>query len=271
MNKLKVKKKNKNNLQKNGEIRDKSSSRIEIINRPLTKTNKEQMKNYNDFELNTLPYIEALEIDKRNYFQYYISLIKRKQILIFTFFMKDDYNSIYIKICLLFFSFALSYSINALFFTDAAIHKIKVRKGVYNFVEQIPQIIYSTILMSIINIIVTYLSLSEKIIIELKRVVNNVKEKSKEVKKCLKIKFITFFIFIIIILLFFWYYVACFGAIYKNTQIYLIKDISISFVLSLIYPFGICLIPGVFRIPSLKSKKKNKECLYKFSCFIQMI
>ena len=54
-----------------------------------------------------------------------------------------------------------------------------------------------------------------------------------------------------------------------NTQIHLIKDSVISFGLSLIYPFGIYLIPCMFRIPALQAKKKDKRCLYKLSQFAQ--
>ena len=42
-----------------------------------------------------------------------------------------------------------------------------------------------------------------------------------------------------------------FGAIYKNTQLHLIKDILISFLLVLIYPFAIYLLLGLFGIPAL--------------------
>ena len=61
---------------------------------------------YNDYELNNLEYQKALEIDKRKYLEYYISLIKRKQIIIFTFYTNDDYNSKVIKISLFSFSFS---------------------------------------------------------------------------------------------------------------------------------------------------------------------
>ena len=65
--------------------------------------------------------------------------------------------------------------------------------------------------------------------------------------------------------MFFWYYLTAFGAVYRNTQISLIKSTTMSYGLSLIYPFGIYLIPGIFRIPALKSDKKDKECFYKVS------
>ena len=71
----------------------------------------------------------------------------------------------------------------------------------------------------------------------------------------------------------FWYYLSCFGAVYKNTQMYLLKDTIISFILSFIYPFGINLLPGLLRIPALKSRNKGSKYkyLYIFSKFIQII
>ena len=62
-----------------------------------------------------------------------------------------------------------------------------------------------------------------------------------------------------------------FGAIFRNTQIYLLNDTLISFALSLVYPIGIYLLPGLFRIQALFGPKKDKKCLYKFSKAIQMI
>ena len=73
---------------------------------------------YNDLELNLLPYLEASLVDKRNYCQYYGSLLRTKHILFFSFFNGDDYNSRMIKINLFFFTFAVSYTINALFFDE---------------------------------------------------------------------------------------------------------------------------------------------------------
>ena len=51
----------------------------------------------------------------------------------------------------------------------------------------------------------------------------------------------------------------------------MIKDTLISFSLSLLYPFGFNLLPGIFRIPSLNGNKRNRECLYKTSKIIQLI
>ena len=123
------------------------------------------------------------------------------------------------------------------------------------------------------NIILKHLSLSEKNIIEIKqekefKIMLNF---SKKVKNYLLIKFILFFILNFILLFFFWYFITCFCAVYPKTQIILIKDTLISFGISMLYPFALYLIPGLFRIPSLRAANKDKETMYKFSLLIQII
>ena len=139
----------------------------------------------------------------------------------------------------------------------------------FNFIYQIPQILYSSLISNFISIIIRYLSLSQKDILKIKKIKNNIQVESKKLKKCLKTKFILFFILELLFLFLFWYYLSCFCAIYNNTQIHLLKDTMISFGLFLLYPIGICLLPGIFRIPSLRSS--NKECMYKFSKILQLI
>jgi len=233
--------------------------------------NLKKCKNFNDMELNSLTYDKALKYDKRTYFQYYLSLIKTKHKLIFTFCLVNDYNSRSIKICLFLFSFALYYTINAFFFTEDDIHKIYEDSGDYDFIYNLPQILYSSIISSFISIIIRFFSLSESQILEMKKISNKIEYKENFIKllQCLKIKFSCFFVISLLFLIVFWYYISCFCAVYKNTQLYLIQDTLISYFLSLLYPFGINLLPGLFRIPSLKAPKKNKECMFKLSKIIQ--
>ena len=72
-------------------------------------------------------------------------------------------------------------------------------------------------------------------------------------------------------MIFFWYFIVCFCAVYKNTQMILIKDTLISFALTMVYPFGLNLLPGMFRIPALRAQKKDKKCLYNVSSIIALI
>ena len=62
-----------------------------------------------------------------------------------------------------------------------------------------------------------------------------------------------------------------FGAIYRTTQMHLLKDTLISFGLSLLYPFIIYLFPGIFRIPALSDPKAKRKLLYNFSKLLQLI
>ena len=115
------------------------------------------------------------------------------------------------------------------------------------------------------------LSLTEKSIVELKEDKEINVKKTLEKIKCFKIKFILFFVLVFIFLFFCWYYLSCFCALYKNTQLHLIKDTLISFTLSLIYPLVINFIPGIFRIPAINAKEKNSKNLYKISQIIQLL
>ena len=222
----------------------------------------------NDYELNSLNYKEALQVDSRTYIQYYISLLKTKHLLIFTFYTSDDYNSKIIKICLFFIFFALYYTVTALFFVDSTMHKIYEDNGTFNFIYQLPKILYSTIISKLINTIVKSLSLTEKNIIEIIKEKGNPFTKLSKKINYLKLKFKLFFNFGFIFLALFWYYLSCFCAVYKNTQKHLIKNTLFSFALSLLYPLAFNLIPGIFRIPSLN--ENNRECLYKLSKILQI-
>ena len=255
-------------------INNKSDLNNNIINVKNNLTDNTTIKydfinKYNDYEMNNLKYEYALKYDKRTYVQYYFSLLKYKHLIMFTFYTKNDYNSRIIKIIIFLFSFALYFAVNALFFNDSTMHQIYEDQGNFNFIYQLPQIFYSTIINASIILIVNYLSLTEKNILALKNEKDNINEKKSKLLNYLKLKFILFFILLFSFLILFCYYLSCFCAVYKKTQIHLLKDTLISFGLSLIYPFILNLIPGIFRLISLKSK--NKKCMYKFSKIIQLL
>ena len=256
-----------------------SKSKINLLytyaNKISIISNNTNNLNYNNSELNSLSYEEALKYDKRSFFQYYISLLKINQLLLFSFYPNEDYNSKIIKMFLFFFFFASELSINALFFTDETMHQIYEDKGSFNFLYQIPQIIYSTILSLVFDFIIKYFSLSEENVSQIKeekrKNSKDIYKKLKKLFKMLKIKFILFFIISPIILFLFWFYITCFCGVYKNTQNHLINDTLLSFLTSLLFPLATAILPGILRIFSLKSKKNNKEYLYKISQFLENI
>lgn len=224
-------------------------------------------------ELNDLDYKTAIEIDKRTYLQYYCSLIKRNELILFTFMSNDDYNLFTLKLCLFLISFSLFMIVDAFFFSKDKMHEIYVRNGVYDLLIQIPQILYSAIISSVINIILKLLSLSENSILTIKKEknLNNCYKMAKEAKRHIIIKAIIFILISLILIVLFWYFLSCFCAVYVNTQTILIKDGILSFCVTMIYPFGLCLLPGIFRITALRAKNHDKEGLYKFSNFISLL
>ena len=234
---------------------------------------KNEFIDLTDYEINLLEYKDALYIDKRTYSKYYISLLKTRHMIIFTFFSYHDYNSQIIKLSFFFFSITLFFTVNALFFNESALHRIKEDGGSFNIVYQLPQIVYSSLISLIINAIVKSICLTEKNIIQIKKIETKeeIKNKSKSILDCISKKIICYFILCFILLIFFWYYLSCFCAVYKNTQLHLFKDALISYGLSMLYPFLIYLIPGIFRIIALRTQKKDKENIYKFSKFLQLL
>ena len=236
--------------------------------------NFENLVRLNENELNSLLYEEALKIDKRTYFKIYCSLLKSNHLSLLAFSpSNNDYDSRLIKIDLLFISFIISLTVNALFFNNNIIHKIYEDCGQFNFIYHIPQIIYSSIISGLIGFILKLLALTEYIVLEIKHERNG--KEYNDIKNraflFIRIKLMFFFIFSFILLLMCFYYLACFGGIYKNTQIHLIKDTLISFSLTMVYPFLVCLIPGTLRFYSLKKNSKAGEYMYKFSKIIQLL
>ena len=159
------------------------------------------------------------------------------------------------------------------FFLQMKLCIIYANNGTFKLLYQIPLILYSSIITAFINSLLKYLSLTENTIIKLKKEnnIDLVTLKAKKQEKVLMIKFIIFYIFSFIFMSFFWYFISSFCAVYKNTQIILIKDTLISFLLSMLYPIGINLVPGFFRIPALRSPKRDKKCMYNFSNIVALI
>ena len=261
------KKKTNNDTITKAEIKDNNKIIDKII---LLIPEKERFKYFNDDELNSLEYQIALKIDFRTYGEFYLSLIKQTHLIIFTFFVQNDYNLFLLKLSLFLIFFSLFIFMKTLFFKDDSIHKIYEDEGKYDFLYQLPQTLYSTIVSQVISSLLEKLSLSQDDILNMKEKgdINEMKREIDRVIKYIKIKFFLFFIIGIIILFEFWYYLSAFCAVYYNTQIHLIKDNFISFLNSLISPFLLDSFPGIFRILGLRYKIK---CLYIISNVITKI
>ena len=186
----------------------------------------------------------------------------KKQLIFFTFLSKNDYNLKTIKIGLFIISVSLYIIINSFFFIDENMHKIYINHGISNLIYQLPQILLSSLISIICNLIIKYLALSEKNLLKIKE--NNTRSKILNESiysfKCLRIKFNIFFIVGFTFLSFLWYFISAFCAVYKNTQKIYLKNCIFSFSFSMIYPFILIILPVVLRVYSLKNG--NRKCIY---------
>ena len=261
----------------------KSFSKVELrnskannyINSPKIEEKSENnifnIQNYIDYEINFSLYKDALKIDKRTLIQIYLSLLKAKHPLFFSFVPIRDYNTMIIKIDIFLLSFAIIYAMNAAFFNESTIHQIYEDKGAYNLSYFLPKIIYAFIIGHAIIVLLKYIFLSHKNILEIKNqeTRSQAAEKVDKVKKCLVIKYIIFYASGVLFLILFWYFLSSFCAVYQNSQTFLIINTFISFAISFLYPFFINLIPGIIRKISLDNN--NREIIYKVNIYLQLI
>ena len=219
--------------------------------------------------MNLFDYKEALRYDKRTICKYYLELLKAKNLILFSFYPVKDYNIKIIKISLFFLFFDIYFEINTLFFNEFTIHQIYIDKGAYNIRYLMPQIIYAFIVSFFISNIIKFFTLSERSFYNLKfgKNIHDLNEKGTDVRRCLIIKYFLFFIISFLFLFLFWYYLSSFCAVYKNSQIYLLKNTIISFSLAIIFPFIILLFPSILRIYSLR---KERIIIFQLSKIIEM-
>ena len=164
--------------------------------------------NLTDYELNDLEYIDAIELDHREFLNIYWYLLKREHIIFFTFFSNNDYNLFSIKLSKLFLSICSDMAFNIFFFSDESMHKIYTSGGEHNWIGQLAQMIYSTIISQILQTFINYLTMTDIHYYQLKALK---KEKNINYKKallvvnCIKYKLIIFYSSTFLLFLFFWY------------------------------------------------------------------
>ena len=168
-----------------------------------------------------------------------------------------------------FYTFVSNFVFSAMFYSDSTMNKIYFEDGAFDFTYQLPKMFYSFIISISIKILLGSFGLYENSLISIKKSIKY-KKGYKKVLLCLKIKLVLFFIFNYIIISCYWIYLGCFCAVYTNTQLHLVKEVTSSFCISFITPFFINLLPGIFRFYAL-DKKAKKVYIYKFSKILQKL
>ena len=225
---------------------------------------------YNNDELNEMPFDKAIKNDKRSFCSYYCNMLLISHILLNVFCRQSDYNLFVVKLGLLFMTFPINLTFNILFFTNKKLKLtyIKSMNDISFIWDNMANSVYSSILSSTFLIILKLICLTHNSVRELRKIkdVKLAKEKSKCVFRCIKLRIFIYYILSFAFILIFGFYVLSFCAIFENTQIVLIKSTFTSWVISLIYPFIIFLIASFIRSLSYSCKSK---CLYAVKQILQ--
>ena len=153
-------------------INYKNQEKVDNKNNPtiIVPITSEKLDN---FELNNLDYDLAMKLDKRSFINIYWSILKREHLIIFTFFVRNDYNLVYVKFSRFIFLVCTDMALNVFFFADETMHKMFLDYGKYNFMQQIPQIAYSTLVGQLIEVFLCFLSMTDKHFYEIKNLNND--------------------------------------------------------------------------------------------------
>ena len=230
---------------------------------------KEEEEEFEDYELNNMDYDAASQFDKRTCLRTYWSVLKREHYVIFTFISKYDHNLFYIKIERFFILICTEMTMNGMFFVHETMYKKKT--GDTSFAQRLPQIIFSILISHAMEIILCFLSMTDKHYYEIKALpkVHKNDERVFDILKCIRRKLTGFFVFTFLVFLFHWYFISAFCAVYQNTQVIFLRDSGISILVSLVDPFFIYGITCLLRAISLSiCCKKKLGCVYKLSDLI---
>ena len=243
---------------------DKEKLDYDISTKNQKVTNIRKDTQYSEEDLNSVDYNTALNKDKRSFIRYYWSLIKMKQLCIFTFYTYADHNSKYVKISLFILFLAFNFVFTALFFNDNLIRIIYYYRGNTEVADHLTNIVLSSLCSIIMSYIVRFVCLSERNLMAITREKNGEERKIKvELTKLLKKKLITVFVISGLLIELCWYYVSAYCAVFKNSQRYYFISVLFVFIVSNIWPCATSLIAPFFRIISLKNG--NSPFVYKFS------
>ena len=222
-------------------------------------------RSYTEQELNDLPYDTAIIYDTRSFCELYGNYLKYKQPVLNAFFLKTDTQLKSVKIAMLFLSIAMSFSFNALFFTESIQNKNYETNGNISFLVTLPKVILSCVTSVIISTILSLISSFDSKIKRIKEeeTANELKRNVPYYINSIKCKLTTFFIIIGALMLFFCYFVTAFCSVYSKYQTIWLNDSLKSLGLTMSFPFLYALGVSLFRYIGIKKKSKCAFCFAK--------
>ena len=159
-----------------------------------------------------------------------------------------------------------------MFVDNSTIHNIYINNGSFDFIFNLPYILYATIIIYVLKFAFYYFITIHKESIQIKN--NTLGSLSAETNKIIHkiiIRIFLFFSICISLLIIFGLYIACFTAILPKIKLHLFIRAAISLSISLIIPLFLHFITACIRIFSLSNTDKSRKYLYKMSQILQLL
>ena len=223
-------------------------------------------KQYSESELNELDYEEAIIYDKRKFCKIIWMILKERQEIINTFFVKDPLKPLPIKLLVLIFSLSCYFVINGFLYNEEYVSKKLKQEGsktLYEYInDSIDRILYTSIVGGIITFIIGILFNSEK---KINKAMNKYKDNKivlrgqiSKIYRCNKNQLIYFVIIQLLLMILFLVYISCFCYVYPNNQDDWFESSLIVIGIMQLVPFGSSLIIAMLKFCSIKFE--NEFC-----------
>ena len=218
-------------------------------------------------------YDDVVEYDKRSFCQYLGEEIKKKQILVDSFFISGITKPRSIKILIFWLKIDLYFLINGLFYSDSYISLVfnsTAKETLFSFVSRsLYRFMYCTIVGNIIGYIIQIFLIDEieirKIIVKEGKDDLNIKYEISQILKSMSKKIKILIIINYVISIFSWYYLSCFNNVYPHIKTEWI--ISSIFIILIVQILSILVS---FLVTSMRfiSIKIESEKLFKLSLLL---
>jgi hypothetical protein len=289
----------------NKTVNDKSKKNLTKIKFGITKLNKEgkfpgyynliQINANNSLKnkppkslyiLDNYSYEEAIKYETRDFWRIYFIFLLSKENILNTFFFKSPLESQQIRISIFILNYSCDFALNALFYFNEKISDKYHYEGdslyLFTFVNNVTIYIFSIVVSYSLVKSLNLLTNSKEAIKALFREEEQKMRKNKNYKvdpnkkkiivksllkifRVMKIKILIYIIIEFLMVSFFLYFITAFCEVYKNTQILLLYDSFISFLISIPFELLISFIESLIYVISIKV---NIKFLYSLVLFL---
>ena len=218
-------------------------------------------------EINNVPFTQALRIDKRHFFDIYLSVLYNEIKFINMFYYKNPYVHISLPISIYIFSELLDFGINCFLYSDDEVSEKYHNNGSLKAFTSLSLSFTSNLFSNIIVFIISKLTnFSEIMEIMIKDVRNPEYYKWNVVRitKYTKIKLFIHYFIQFLLILFIIYYLFIFCTVYHNSQI----SAGLNYLVGIFESFGISiflsLITSIMRFLGLRYKNSRLYNISKY-------